>query len=141
MSKDQIAGIIAVAISAIISLIIIFGLIGWAVGWFEGAKETASFDNSKAQATAVESNWQGMRAAAQNVCSIEKARQDKDEDDPTLLEDPAFAYEARYRMLQTDYNRRMANAFEAAKIRRLAGISELPTEAPDLEQMKRIVCR
>lgn len=110
---------------------------GWGFAWLhEGARITGP-DNSRQQFTAVIGDYKGLEAAAGNVCNAVNA---KGSGDPTLVEDPAFAYRAKYREIAADYDRRMDNAFEAGVVRRYPGLRDYPRQAPTLKQMRKKVC-
>lgn len=128
-------------VGVVLAVAAVFAVIGLAAGWFSGTANLASFEHSKTQTTAVLDDWTRMEATAGNVCGItEGARSD---DDPTLVEDPSFAYSATYRSIKADYDRRMNNLFEAAVTRQLplpAAIRGYPKIAPTLKEMQAQVC-
>lgn len=132
--------LVAVLAVAIV-LAVVGGIIGFVGDWGGEAKRVASPDNVREQNTAVIENWEGMQAAAVNACNAKDSAQDKN--DPTLVEDPALAYKATYRRQRADYNRRMANLYEAQAVRNLplpSNLRSYPKVAPSLEEMQRDVC-
>lgn len=120
--------------AAVVALVLFFGALGWLVGWFGAGRDVASPANVRAQYAEVIGDWQAMEAAAGNYCQARAAK--ADQNSPTLLEDPAFAYAASYRRIAVDYNRRQANIFES----RLVGPKGYPREAPRLAAMRARVC-
>lgn len=116
-------------------IVIVGGVIGLALGWFNAGKDVVGPANVKAQYRAVIEDWQGMEAAAANAC--EAAKQARESGDPTLVENPALAYDAQYRRIVVDYNRRWANIFEAKAV----GPNGYPSVAPTLKRMEGRVCR
>lgn len=128
-----VAGFLAVAV--------IGGVIGWVGSWGDEAKRVTGVQNVKEQNTQIIAAWEGMQAAAQNACSAKGAT--SGEADPTLVENPALAYDATFRRIRADYNRRMANLYEAQAVRKLplpSNLKDYPEVAPTLEQMQAQVC-
>lgn len=121
------------ALVLLMALVIVAGLLRFAFGWLGAAGEVAGPGNVKTQYSAVIEGWNALEAAAANACG---ASADAGEQGPTFLEDPAFAYQAQYRRIAIDYNRRQANIFEA----RLVGPKGYPASAPSLAEMQRRVC-
>jgi hypothetical protein len=120
---------------------VVFGVIGWIGSWGDEVGRVIGPQNSREQTTAVLDDVQSMKATAGNICSVRDAK--TDENSPTLVEDPAFAYKATYRRIAADYNRRMSNFFEAAVTKRLPipdALSGLPREAPSLSQALQEAC-
>jgi hypothetical protein len=125
------------AVLAVLCLCIgaIFGLVSWVGSWGGEAKRIASPENVRKQNTEIIQDWNDMEAAAQNVCGAIDAKSSPD--DPTLLEDPAFAYKAQFRRIRVDYNRRMANLYEAQAVRKLplpSNLRSYPKVAPSLKE-------
>lgn len=124
--------------AAIIGLFLVIGLLGLAghfvFGWFGKAASVAGPENVSTQYHEVIVDWNGMQQAAINACGATSSA--KQTGDPTLLEDPAFAYKALYRKIVVDYNTRQNNIFEA----KLVGPSGYPRVAPSLEAMQAQVC-
>lgn len=119
----------------------VIGLIGLPMGWWSGTKNLVTFQHSQQEVTAVLDDWTGLQAAACNAKNAQDAQTNSG--DPTLLEDPAFAYKARYRSIKQDYDRRMNNFFEAKLTRGIplpGGISDLPRFAPSLTDGEREWC-
>ena len=120
---------------------VVFGIIGWVGSWGDEVGRVTGAQNSREQTTAVLDDVESMKAAAGNICSAQNAK--SDENSPTLVEDPAFAYKATYRRIAADYNRRMSNFFEAAVTRQLpipAALGGLPRTAPSLSQALEEAC-
>ncbi|MDP9133795.1 MAG: hypothetical protein M3N56_03090 [Actinomycetota bacterium] len=93
------------------------------------------------QNTAILDAWESLQATAGNVCSVRNAA--RGDASATLVEDPAFAYEATYRRIKATYDRRMSNLFEARAVRDLSLPSDLdglPRRAPTLEGALRRTC-
>jgi hypothetical protein len=123
---------------ALIAIIVIIGIIGgighFALGWFNKAGEVAGPANVSSQYQKVISDWNSMQQAAINACAAKDSS--KQSGDPTLLEDPSFAYQAVYRHIVVDYDTRQNDIFEA----KLVGPSGYPRTAPSLEAMEAQVC-
>lgn len=131
-----IGGFIAICIA----LSLVFGLISWVGSWGGEAKRVTSPQNVREQNTAIIDDYQSMEAAAANACG---AKTSAGEGDPTLVEDPALAYKATYRRIRVDYNRRMANLYEAQAVRHLplpSNLRSYPEVAPTLEEKLVEVC-
>lgn len=116
-----------------VALIIAFSVGRFAFGWFGATADIFGPANVKAQYAAVIEDWNAMEAAAENAC----AAKDVSRQGPTFLEDPAFAYKAKYRQIAVDYNRRQANFFEAKEV----GPSGYASRALTLPAMEARVCR
>lgn len=101
-------------LAIIVALGIVFSIIGWFGGWFNEAKRVTSPNNVRNQYATVIGDWQALISEAQNACSAVRAA--RSDDDPTFVEDPALAYEAKYRSTRNDYNRRQQNIFEAGLV-------------------------
>lgn len=111
---------------------------GWGFAWLsEGARITGP-DNSRQQFTTVIGDYKSLKATAGNVCNVANSK--GGEGDPSLVEDPAFAYKAKYREIAADYDRRMDNAFEAGIVNKYPGLRKYPRQAPTLKQMRKRVC-
>ena len=111
----------------------LFGsFVGFWGGWLNKAAEVAGPQNVSQQYALVIEDWESMQAAAANACQAEKGTKTNN----TIFEDPGLAYDATYRKIAVDYNRRQANIFEA----KIVGPRGYPDRAPTLEQMKRQVC-
>lgn len=121
-------------VGVILALSVFFGAIGFVAGWFDTGRDIVSPANVKAQYHAVIEDWQGMEAAAANACQAKEAA--RNQDDPTLVEHPELAYNAQYRHIRVDYNRRQQNLFEAKHV----GPKGYPRNAPTLKEMQRKVC-
>lgn len=120
---------------------VIGAIFGWIGSWGEEAGRITGPQNTREQTTQILNLEESMVATAQNTCAVKNSK--KEENDPSLIEDPALAYAAQYRNQRAEYNRRMKNLFEAAVTREMplpAAISHLPREAPTLEQRQAEVC-
>jgi len=118
-----------------------FGVANWIGAWGGEAKRVASPQNVREQNTSVIGDWEALQQQAGNACDAKS--QAGGEGSPTLVEDPEFAYAATYRSTAADYNRRMANLYEAQTIRNLplpSNLKSYPRTAPSLRSMKRSVC-
>lgn len=126
------------ALVAIVALVVIVALISdighWAFGWFNGAAEVTGFQNTKQQYGIIISDYEGLKAAARNACRAEDAA--KANGSPTLVEDPAMAYEATYERIAVDYNTHENDVFQGG----LVGPGGYPKHAPSLEAMQAQVC-
>lgn len=111
---------------------------GWGFAWLSAGARVTGPDNSAQQFAAVIGDYKSLEATAGNVCNVKNATPDPNS--PTLVEDPAFAYKATYRNTKADYDRRMANAFEAGIVKRYPGLNKYPRTAPTLKQMQKKVC-
>jgi hypothetical protein len=128
-------------IAFIVVVSVVWGLISWVGSWGNEAKRITSPQNVREQNTAIVGDYEAMDAAAANACGAKSAV--AGESDPTLVEDPAFAYKAQYRRIRVDYNRRMANLYEAQAIRHLplpSNLRSYPQVAPTLEEKMHEVC-
>lgn len=121
-------------LAVVVALSLTIGAVGFVGGWFNAGKDIVSPTNVKAQYAAVIEDWEALQAAAANACQARAAA--RGGGDPTLVESPALAYEAQYRRIAVDYNRRRANLFEA----KITGPSGYPQRAPVLAVMQREVC-
>lgn len=104
-------------------------------------KRTVSAPNVAEQNRAIIEDYESLEAAAANACGAATAA--KQDGDPTLVEDPALAYKATYRRIRVDYNRRMANLYEAQAVRGLplpSNLKSYPKVAPTVEQKMQEVC-
>lgn len=105
-------------IFAVIALFLVLGVVGAGCrvvgGYTREAERVISVDNVKEQWDAIITDWQSMQTAADNACNAQQMA--KNEDSPTLVEDPALAYKATYRQIVVDYNQRQANLFKASKV-------------------------
>ncbi len=118
-----------------------FGVVTWISGWGGEAARITGPDNVREQNTAILDAWESLQATAGNVCSAGNAV--RGDASPTLVEDPAFAYEATYRRIKATYDRRMSNLFEARAVRDLplpSDLDGLPRRAPTLENALRETC-
>lgn len=98
-------------IGAVVALGVVFAVLGFIGGWFDKAAEVVGPENVSEQYHDVAKDWQAMQAAAANACAVGDPT--SEEGDPVLVENPALAYEATFRNIAGDYNRRMTNIFEA----------------------------
>lgn len=123
---------------ALVALFVVIGLISlvghFALGWFNKAADVAGPENVSTQYAKVIEDWNSLEAEAINACGAEDVASQSG--DPTLLEDPAFAYKAQFRRTAVDFNRRQQNIFEA----KIVGPSGYPQTAPSLEVMQAKVC-
>lgn len=122
-------GLWVLGVCAVLALVII--PLSFVLGWLGKAAEVAGPENVSTQYATVIEDWNAMQAAAGNYCSAKNSK--TDENSPTLVEDPAFAYAAQYRHITVDYNRRMNNIFEGGVV----GPSGYPKTAPSLEEAAR----
>lgn len=117
------------------------GALHWVGPWGGEAGRVTGVENVKEQNTRLLDDWEQMQAAAENVCDVRVTAQGQD--NPTLLEDPTVAYRATYRRIKADYDRRMANLFEAQAVRNLhlpSNLRGLPREAPTLQEATAAIC-
>lgn len=125
-------------IAGLVVVILLLGAIGGITGligdWFGEGKRIVSPTNVREQHTAIIGNWEAMEAAASNACAA--AESPSQATDPSLLERPQFAYEAQYKRIRAEYNRRQKNLFEG----KLVGPKGYPRSAPTLEEMQARVC-
>lgn len=117
-------------VAAVIALFIVFGAVGTACGVAGGYKDEAvrvvSVKNVKEQKTQLINLYNSAQTAADNACNAGQIA--KDDNSPTLVEDPALAYKATYRRIIVEYNRRQDNLFEA----RVVGPQGYPKRIPDV---------
>ena len=101
-----------------VAVVAVLGLIGGITNfvglWGNEAKRVVSPANVTEQYNAVITDWQSLMTSADNACSAQTTA--KSNVDPTMVEDPALAYKATYRRIVVDYNSRMTNIFQAAKV-------------------------
>lgn len=122
----------------LIGIVAVMGSLSFIFGWINTAADVASPRNVTTQYAAVIEDWNGLEAAAENACNASSART---EQGPTLLEDPALAYKAKYRQIAVDYNRRQTNIFEAGLVGPdNCGAEQCRDLAPTLAEMQRRVC-
>lgn len=119
--------------------LLVLGFIGGVTGligdWGNEGRRIVSPENVREQHTQIINNWQAMEAAAQNSCQAKGTK--KGPDDATILEDPNLAYDARYREIAIDYNRRMTNWFEGHAVApHNCGDQDCPRLAPSLAEMQ-----
>lgn len=125
----------------IVCIAVIWAVVSWIGSWGGEAARITSPDNVREQNTTIIDDWENLDAAAQNVCQVRDAA--KQDGDPTLVEDPALAYKATYRRIAADYNRRMANLYEAQAVRHLplpSNLRSYPPRAPSLNEKLAEVC-
>lgn len=96
------------------------------IGWVTTSANVVSAGNVKEQHTQVIQNWEAMVAAAENACTVQKSATTNDPSDPVLVENPVLAYEATFRRIKVEYERRMQNFFEA----KIVAPSGYPTKVP-----------
>jgi hypothetical protein len=126
-------------VGALIALSIFGGILGLIGDWGSETKKLVGPQHSKEQITAVLDDWESMKVAAQNACQVQEAGTKKDDRDPLIIESPSLAYDATYRRIEVDYNRRMGNFFEAYVTRKIplpGSIKDLPQRAPTLVEVK-----
>lgn len=132
--KRTVGGWFLKLIGFILVVGLIFAVIGFAADWFNAGKDIVSPANVSEQYRAIIEDYESLEATAINACAAEGSK--KEDSDPTLLEDPAFAYKAQYQRVKVDYNRRQKNAFEGRHV----GPKGYPRNAPSLEEMQAEVC-
>lgn len=129
-------------LAVVIAISVLFAVIGWIGSWGDEAKRVTSPQNVREQNTRIIDDWEGMQAAGMNVCNVQSSAA-KGETDPTLIEDPALAYKAQYRRIRVDYNRRMANLYEAQAVRSIplpSNLRSYPEVAPTVEEFTSTAC-
>jgi hypothetical protein len=129
------------AILIIAGLGLLGGVYGIVHGYGSEAKRVIGVENVKEQNTQVIADWQGMQAAATIACSVKDTA--RGASDPTIIENPSVSYRASYLRPMQDYNRRMANLYEAQAVRGLplpSNLKEYPKVAPTLAEMQAQVC-
>lgn len=119
-------GLFAKLVGTVMVLSLVFGVLGWIGGWWSEAKRVTGVENVTTQYQVVIDDWESLISEAENACGASKVSVNGDS--PTFVEDPALAYEAKFRSTRTDYNRRMQNIFEA----RLVGPRGYPRTVPAL---------
>lgn len=122
----------AFGIFAIVAaLIVAGGIFGWWFDWGAKVGEVTGAQNTDAQFTALQDDYQSEIAAVQNYCAARDSDQGST-DGNVIVETPAFAYRARVLSIIADYNRRQDNWFEAGG---LLISPDLPRHSPTLEQL------
>lgn len=119
--------IVALAIVVFIVLGIVNAACDLAGDYGNEAKRVVGVENVKDQTNAVITSWESLIATADNAC--EAQTQASNPDNPTLVEDPAFAYKATYRKIVVEYNQRQKNLFKA----KVVGPPGYPKNVPDLD--------
>lgn len=128
-------------ILGVIGIFIVLGIGGCAVGfigdWGNEAKRVASPQNVREQNTAILDDQTAMQQLACQAATIKNS--EKEDGDPLLVEDPAQAVKNLYLAKAQDYNRRMANLYEAQAVRELplpSNLKSLPRVAPPIADMQ-----
>lgn len=116
----KVTGAVLAALAAIVALTVA----GWGLGWFNRGVEIVSVKNVEKQHYQIINDWEALQAAAVNACAATDS--ETNSKSPTLVESTGLAYEATYRNIAVEYNRRQQNLFEA----KIAGPSGYPREAP-----------
>lgn len=125
-----------IALCAVVG--IIFGVVSWVGSWGSTVARVSGAGNTEAQANYLFQAHNSLKAIAANVCGVVNAK--KGESDPTLIEDPAFAYKAQYRDLKAQYDSRMDNFFQANLVRNYPMLNGLPRREPSLEEATAVLC-
>lgn len=102
-------------------------------GWGDKAAEVVSADNVSTQHTQIIGTYQTIQQGVAAACNASKGGGGASAGDPVVLEDPATAYGATVRRQIADYNRRMANIFEAGAVGAPSGYPKSIT-APATDQ-------
>lgn len=124
----------AILVAVLLVIGAIFGVGSFVSRWVGTGAEIVGPTNVKEQHRLVIGEWEALQQEAANACAARTAPQNAQS--PSFLEDPAFAYAAKYRDTRAGYNRRMNNLFEAG----IVAPSGYPKIAPTLEEMQRRVC-
>lgn len=128
-----------VIVALVTAMVVVAGVAGFALNWLGAATDVVSPTNVKEQYAAVIEDWNALEASAENACGAEDAAHSQQ--GPTLVEDPALAYKAKYRSIAVDYNRRETNIFEANLVGPSnCGARDCPRLAPNLSEMQAQVC-
>lgn len=125
-----------------LAVILVLGLIGRITGVIGGyADETTrviSVDNNREQTTKILNDEKSMVVQAGNVCEARAAGDGSNPNDPQIVGgSPEFQFAQLYRQLKADYDRRMANFFEAKLSKGVpipGAVGHLPKEAPTLKE-------
>ncbi|QNL30526.1 membrane protein [Gordonia phage SpeedDemon] len=117
----------SIAAAGLLPLVIGCGIIG---GYANKAGEVVGVENVETQHTQIIERFSALQDAANNACAA--GQTNAGNGGPLLVEDPALAYAATYFNIRTDYNRRMANIFEA----KIVAPSGYPKEIPAFPQAK-----
>lgn len=117
-------GIVAIAVVVVIA--VVGGIIGLVGNWGSEAKHVVGPANVTNQYKVIIDDWQSLMTAADNACGAQNTTPASG--DPTLVENPAFAYAATYRKIRTDYNLHFHDVFEGG----LVGPRGYPKTVPDL---------
>lgn len=133
--------VLGAILAVVIVLSIVGGLLSFVGGHADAVKKSVSSPNVVEQNRAIIEDYTQMQAAAANACQAAESK--SEEGDPTIVENPALAYNATYRRLQADYDRRMANLYEASLAREFpvpSNLKSYPKVAPTLKAMQAEVC-
>jgi hypothetical protein len=102
------------ALLALGLVIVVLAIIGFASGWGRTAVQVVSPENVKAQHELVIGHYNDLRAAADNLCTVQEAAAvEKSDRSPVLVESATLAYEATFRNIRADYNAAVENLFKA----------------------------
>ena len=140
---SSVLGVVAL-FAAVIVLSVVAGIIDIGGSNAQNYKEAVSGPNVKEQNQRIIDLWESMDAAVANACQAERIQ--KERGDPTLVEDPALAYDAVYRNARSDYNAIMDDRFRGGLarktviIRDLNDLKEYPVDASTLEERKLELC-
>lgn len=105
---------------------------GWVFGWIAVPFQTTSASNVREQWGFAYRYEASLQASARNVCSARTAvAQATSDEERVQRRSQAMAYELNYSRIQSEYDGRLRNAFEAKLVRP----RDVPAEAPDLDQM------
>ncbi|QDF15434.1 hypothetical protein SEA_MOLLYMUR_74 [Gordonia phage Mollymur] len=129
-SEPSIGKILFATVGVMILLLLGVGACNLAVGYGNKAAEVVGVDNVETQHTQVIERFSALQDAANNACAAGQATAGNG--GPLLVEDPALAYAATYFNIRTDYNRRMANLFEA----KIVAPSGYPKQIPAFPEAK-----
>lgn len=119
-------------------VLLVLMVLGWMFGWIGVPFRTTSAENVREQWSFAYRYEASLEASARNVCSARTAvAQATSDQEQVQRRSQALAYEQNYSRVQSEYDGRLRNAFEAKLVRP----RDVPAEAPDLDQMlQRIRC-
>ncbi len=118
-------------------LVVLIGVLTWLYGWGSAPGKVTSVENVSQQWEFAYTYHNKLKAAAQQVCSTEKALdQATDSNEQTQRRSQLLAFEQNYVRMQADYDAALQNAFKAKYVRP----SDVPQQAPSLAEMKAKVC-
>lgn len=126
---------------AIFVLLLLMSVCGSFTGfwgkWWDAGVQVVSPENVREQFRAAYDDMNALRAVAQNICTLEKARDAETNPDlKSQRTSQILAQEQNYQRIQNHYNAYVSDPFRAKYVRP----SDLPRTAPTEAEEKAAVC-